>query len=137
MRILLAALLLAGCAAPVDPATPAANVPPGASVVNADTVAACTAKGGTMQPEGLLATPWCVIAYKDAGKDCTTGSDCEGDCRIGEIADPGAGGKVHGSCQQNNVPYGCFAPDRRRQDRRRRHPLRRMTCLAALEICVD
>ena len=62
-----------------------------------------------MQPEGLLATPWCVVAYNDAGKDCTSGSDCEGDCRIFEMADLGADGKVHGVCQPNNVPYGCYA----------------------------
>jgi len=69
----------------------------------------CAAKGGTMQPVGRAQTMQCVIAYADAGKRCTTGSDCLGDCRVEDAPFPADGSAAVGRCQADSQPFGCYA----------------------------
>lgn len=99
------ALLLGGCAS-ASPVEPDPNVP---KQPDAAAIAECKAKGGEIRPAGLMGTPTCIIPYKDAGKDCTEDTDCEGQCWASSVPPPGPDGKMHGICQANNLPFGCHA----------------------------
>ncbi len=101
MRVLaltaVAGLLLAACAPAAQPAAPSAE----------KLAAACTAKGGALQPVGKAQIPTCVIPYADAGKACTDKSQCEGQCVLeGNLE---ATGDVTGQCQKTNRQFGCYA----------------------------
>src|SRR5262245_26889617 len=96
MRFLIAvaALAVAACSpsappAPAEPAPAAAPAPaepasPGpaepASPAPAADQASCMAKGGEWRPVCRMQQPACVLTFKDAGKACKDGDDCEGDC---------------------------------------------------------
>ena len=69
--------------------------------------AACEAGGGEVRQEGMLGMYRCVTPYADAGKECRSGSDCEGKC----LARDGAmtGEETIGACQANDSPFGCYA----------------------------
>ncbi len=67
----------------------------------------CRAAGGTLQPLGRLQRVQCVIPYADAGKSCTDGSQCAGDCVTETAHQDGA--QVAGQCQADDRPFGCFA----------------------------
>ena len=69
-----AALLAAAC-------TPQTTAGSDAPMQSAD-ASACAARGGTMKQVGRLQSWQCVINYADAGKRCTDGDQCQGDCRI-------------------------------------------------------
>lgn len=73
------------------------------------TATECAARGGTMQPVGRAQTIQCVVRYADAGKRCTTGSDCAGDCRVEQSPFPEAGAAAVGQCQADSRPFGCYA----------------------------
>ena len=62
-----------------------------------------------MQAVGRAQTMQCVVAYADAGKRCTTGSDCAGDCRVESTPFPEAGANAVGQCQADSRPFGCHA----------------------------
>ncbi|MBC6981859.1 hypothetical protein [Caulobacter sp. 17J80-11] len=97
----LSLILLAGCA----PTETAAPKPVADSSVD---VASCQAKGGTVKPVCRRQLPQCVIAYPDAGKSCTDGSQCAGDCLYQGDAAPGT--PVTGQCQADSDPCGCKTP---------------------------
>ena len=103
LRVVIAAfaLAMASCA----PA-PALDETPGAT--QSLSPAACAARGGEMRPVGRMQSVRCVIRYSDAGKPCTDGGQCQGDCR----AEPGEtlreGAAASGRCQVENVRFGCF-----------------------------
>jgi putative hemolysin len=115
MKIILiaaAALMMAACqpvpiTAPTQTAstdTPAVQTPaPGTDA------AACAARGGKMLPQGRLQSLQCVVSYADAGRRCTDGDDCQGDCRIEEVnGTPDAGAAAVGQCQANSTRFGCY-----------------------------
>ncbi|MFN3910426.1 hypothetical protein [Hyphomonas sp.] len=113
-----AALSLAGCAlfetpaAPVpEPAEAAASYTPVqvvSEIATPEERAACDAAGGTLGRQGLLGWEQCVQVYPDAGKACTGEADCLGGCRYeGDAAKPGT--PVSGTCQVEDVPFGCYA----------------------------
>ena len=86
------------------------NVETGAEgAVQTPTAADCAARGGTMQPVGRAQTMQCVVKFADAGKRCTTGSDCAGDCRVEQAPFPEAGAAAVGQCQADSRPFGCYA----------------------------
>jgi len=98
IRLAAAALLFTAVAcAPAGSPDPAP--PPDASAE------ACAAAGGRLQPAGALNTPTCIVTYADAGRPCTDGDDCQGDCRVpyGTRVE----GPVSGVCQADSNPYGC------------------------------
>ncbi|HEY0927833.1 hypothetical protein, partial [Brevundimonas sp.] len=69
----------------------------------------CAARGGKMLPQGRMQSVRCVITYADAGRRCTTGSDCQGDCRVEEVAGtPQAGAAAVGTCQRDSSRFGCY-----------------------------
>ncbi|MBW8304097.1 MAG: hypothetical protein K0M78_09180 [Brevundimonas sp.] len=125
-RLLLIAALLAAACQPLPPedgtAGPAGqpdgrvvdevdttDVPPPVRVPANAAAAECLARGGQMQPQGRMQTLQCVVAYADAGKRCTDGDDCQGECRIAEAAAaPDAGAAAGGQCQATSSRCGCY-----------------------------
>ncbi|WP_306002393.1 hypothetical protein [Brevundimonas sp. C43] len=83
----------------------------GDTAVSSPTSAAadCAARGGEMKPVGRAQTLQCVVTYADAGKRCTTGSDCLGDCRVDDAPFPAAGSAAVGRCQAESQVFGCYA----------------------------
>jgi hypothetical protein len=118
-RILIAALavLMAACQpmpASDGPTEIAAIVPAGQTVIGpsvagSEDAAACARAGGKMLPQGRMQSVRCVITYADAGRRCTDGDDCAGDCRVGDVANPpAAGAPAVGQCQVNSSRFGCY-----------------------------
>jgi hypothetical protein len=77
--------------------------------VRTPTAADCAARGGTMQPVGRMQSVQCVVRYADAGKACTTGEQCQGDCRVEDAPFPVEGATASGRCQADSRPFGCYA----------------------------
>ncbi len=112
LLIAAAALLTAACQ-PMPPdggqtdlaeATPAVR-----SAAGGEDAASCAAAGGKMLPQGRMQTVRCVIAYADAGRRCTDGDDCQGDCRIEDGAGaPASGTNAVGQCQASSSRFGCY-----------------------------
>ncbi|WP_333592567.1 hypothetical protein [Brevundimonas sp.] len=103
-RVLAAALALiaASCApAPIPGDTPARPVQ---SLSSSE----CAARGGTMTPVGRMQTMQCVVTYGDAGKACTDGGQCQGDCRAQPDATLREGQSARGVCQATSNRFGCF-----------------------------
>lgn len=115
-RLLILAALLAAACQPMpaadtggrtDLAQTSAQAPGGD--VSSLGAAECAARGGKMIPQGRMQTVRCVVAFADAGKRCTTGSDCQGDCRIEDTAAASqAGQPAVGQCQANSSRFGCY-----------------------------
>lgn len=79
------------------------------SVAGSQDATACAAAGGKMLPQGRMQTVRCVISYVDAGQRCTDGDDCQGDCRIEDVANaPHAGAPAVGQCQVTSGHFGCY-----------------------------
>jgi hypothetical protein len=71
--------------------------------------AECTARGGKMIPQGRMQTMRCVVTYADAGRQCRDGDDCQGDCRIEDVAAAAQAGQAAvGQCQVNSSRFGCY-----------------------------
>jgi hypothetical protein len=72
--------------------------------------AACQAKGGSLHPVCRMATPICVVRYRDAGKACTDNSQCLGECVTSSTTRrpfwPWDKPAV-GVCSPDNDPCGC------------------------------
>lgn len=82
------------------------RAPSSAAATPADAQAACAARGGVMQPLGRLQREQCVVPYADAGKACTTKSDCTGQCLATTGVD--AGTAARGVCQRDaSENFGC------------------------------
>lgn len=125
--MLIAALLAAACQPlpPEDGTVGSAEQPEGRVVQEVDTTdvpppvrvpenaaaAECAAGGGKMLPQGRMQTLQCLVSYSDAGQRCTDGDDCQGGCRIEDVANaPRAGAAVVGRCQATSSPFGCYTP---------------------------
>lgn len=75
----------------------------------ADERAKCEAAGGVVQPAGMLGWDNCIQTMPDAGKSCTSASDCLDRCMLsleGEYADFGEA--ATGQCSKNDSPFGCY-----------------------------
>lgn len=84
-----------------DPAT-ATPVKP----ERAETEAACQAQKGDWRRVCMRGNYMCVTTFADAGKTCSSSSECGGRC-LAE-GSPDFGAKVTGKCSVNNDPCGCF-----------------------------
>jgi hypothetical protein len=85
------------------------DVPPPVRVPENAATAECEARGGRMLPQGRMQTLQCMVSYADAGQGCTDGDQCQGDCRVGDVATaPRAGAAAVGQCQADNSRFGCF-----------------------------
>lgn len=69
--------------------------------------ASCAARGGTMKQVGRMQSWQCVISYADAGKRCTDGDQCQGDCRIEGNSGVTPGTAATGVCQATSDRFGC------------------------------
>ena len=111
-RILIAAAVLMAACQPLpanDGKTDLAEAPPMQSVAGSEDAAACARAGGKMLPQGRMQSVRCVISYADAGRRCTDGDDCAGDCRVGDVANaPAAGTNAVGQCQASSSRFGCY-----------------------------
>ena len=88
---------------------PAGQTVIGPSVAGSEDAAACARAGGKMLPQGRMQSVRCVITYADAGRRCTDGDDCAGDCRVEDVASPpAAGANAVGQCQVNSSRFGCY-----------------------------
>ncbi len=85
------------------------DVPPAVRVPERTEASDCEARGGRMTPQGRMQTLQCVVSYADAGKRCTDGDDCLGDCRIEAAPFPTAGAAAVGRCQADSSRFGCYA----------------------------
>ena len=101
----LCALVLSSCM-PVATAQPS-GLQDQAAGQSAD-ASDCAARGGKMMQVGRLQTWQCVVSYADAGKRCTDGDQCQGDCRIETTPFPQSGSAAVGQCQAKNTRFGCF-----------------------------
>lgn len=105
MRALLiaaAALMAAACA-------PVASAPTSALPGQSLETSACAARGGEIKRVGRMQSEQCVIKYADAGKVCTSGDQCLGDCRIEASPFPSQGQAAQGRCQAESQNFGCHA----------------------------
>lgn len=93
-------LLLAACSS-------APHADPAAAAAPASTdAAACAAQGGELRPLGRLQRVQCVVPYADAGKRCSSRSDCKGQC-LGDT-EWTAGVAATGTCQRDiSENFGC------------------------------
>ncbi len=111
LMIAVAALLAAACQ-PMPASEGAATAAPQQSQVSAagsTDAALCASQGGKMLPQGRMQSVRCVLSYSDAGKRCTDGADCQGDCRIGDVATPpDAGVNAVGRCTADSNRFGCY-----------------------------
>jgi hypothetical protein len=95
-------LILSGCAPKVEMAT--RGTP-------SRTLLRCADSGGTLQARGRAQQMICVHQYSDAGKSCSSRSDCQGRC----IAEPSENGlpklgvPATGRCEPDNKLFGCYA----------------------------
>ncbi len=111
--VMLAALFVAACQplpAEGGKADLAQAAPVAAAVQTpADEASACAAKGGKMLPQGRMQTLQCVVSYSDGGQRCTDGDQCQGSCRIPDVANaPQAGAAAVGQCQPTSSSFGCY-----------------------------
>jgi hypothetical protein len=95
LPLLLIAAFAASCTLDAEPAPP-----------ETPTLENCARLGGYVQRVGLLGREACVVEYKDKGKPCTDGSQCEGDC-WGEARNYAPDEPAVGKCQPTNMPFGC------------------------------
>ena len=87
------------------------DVPPPVRVPENAAAADCARQGGRMLPQGRMQTLQCVVTYADAGKRCTDGDDCAGDCRVEAASStPRAGASAVGQCQATSSRFGCYTP---------------------------
>lgn len=103
-RALTACFVLAVAACAPSPAPPA-DTP---AVIRSLSPSECEARGGAMTPVGRMQTVQCVIRYADAGKACTDGAQCQGDCRTEPTVTAREGQSVRGVCQATSNRFGCF-----------------------------
>jgi hypothetical protein len=66
----------------------------------------CLARHGHVMVAGLAGNEICALPYADAGRRCTSGSQCAGDC-LYEGPAPRPGQRVVGQCQALAYPFGC------------------------------
>lgn len=112
-RLIIAAAALFAAACQPMPATNggSASAPQQTLAEAAGTTdaALCARAGGKMQPQGRMQSVRCVLSYADAGKRCTDGSECEGDCRIADVTGaPAAGTDAIGQCTATSSRFGCY-----------------------------
>ena len=72
--------------------------------------ASCLARNGRVLIAGLSGNETCALPLADAGKKCTSGDQCIGDCLLDESKPRPARGstrRVTGICQPTDYGFGC------------------------------
>jgi putative hemolysin len=110
-RLMIAAAVLAAACQPMPPegSVDTTDVPPAVQVSESPAAADCVARGGRMQPVGRMQTLQCVVRYADAGKRCTDGDQCAGECHVADSGTrPAEGAPAVGQCQADSNRFGCI-----------------------------
>ncbi|MBA4807913.1 hypothetical protein [Brevundimonas sp.] len=102
--LIAAAALLAAACSPQTTTGAGSDAP----MQSAD-ASACATRGGTMKQVGRMQSWQCVIRYADAGKPCTDGDQCQGDCRLEGNTGLAPGAATAGVCQADSDRFGCNA----------------------------
>ena len=103
MRILIAALaLLSAACSPMADAAPDSARP-----VQTAEASSCATRGGEMRRVGRMQSWQCIIRYADAGKRCTDGDQCAGDCRVAGETHLAEGARSAGVCSADSDRFGC------------------------------
>jgi len=129
MRTLLIAmaLMMTACSAPgAAPSAADAAADAGGALVGRELTpaarSACMRGGGRIERGGMVGAQQCVTPYADAGKRCTDGDQCLGDCRAdsssplppasgeptGVLPDSPSHDATVGVCQADSDGFGCF-----------------------------
>ncbi|WAC60591.1 hypothetical protein [Brevundimonas sp. SL130] len=101
--------LIAGVALLAAACTPQTTAGSDAPMQSAE-ASACATRGGTLKQVGRMQSWQCVISYADAGKRCTDGDQCQGDCRVEGNTGIEAGATTAGVCQADSDRFGCNTP---------------------------
>jgi len=104
ISIIAAAALLAAACAPQTTTSAGSDAP-----MQSAEASACATRGGAMKQVGRMQSWQCVISYADAGKRCTDGAQCQGDCRVEGNTGAAAGTATAGVCQATSDRFGCHA----------------------------
>lgn len=104
ISIIAAAALLAVACTPQTTTSAGSDAP-----MQSAEASACATRGGTMKQVGRMQSWQCVISYADAGKRCTDGAQCQGDCRVEGNTGVAAGTATAGVCQATSDRFGCHA----------------------------
>lgn len=79
--------------------------------LSSEELASCVNRGGHVAIAGLAGNQTCVLPLPDAGKACTSSSQCVGQCLLdesrlnGRTIRPNA--RAVGRCQPTNYGFGC------------------------------
>lgn len=68
----------------------------------------CGTMGGHIQPVCLSGEKVCLTDYTDAGKACSSSTECQGKCVYAGPEGKAVGDSVMGQCEENNNPCGCW-----------------------------
>jgi len=99
-------LILAAMAVLASACTPMGGASDGLPGQSAD-AASCATRGGEIRKVGRMQTEQCILKYADAGKQCTDGDQCAGDCRIEGNSGIAPGAAATGQCQVDSDRFGC------------------------------
>jgi hypothetical protein len=79
--------------------------------LSATELATCVRHGGRVGIAGLSGNQICVHPLRDAGRACTSSSQCVGDCLLDESSlggrPPDANQSVQGRCEPTDYGFGC------------------------------
>ena len=75
--------------------------PTAVPVVLPDNEQDCLAQGGAWGPQGMLQREICDLPAADAGKPCTSSSQCQGLCLANDASSTG-------TCSPRTLNFGCF-----------------------------
>ncbi len=72
-------------------------------------VLACQKQGGLLKKQGMAQCYFCTIEYADAGKACSSSSDCQGAC-LNYKGNFVPADKINqkGQCAKDNLSFGCY-----------------------------
>lgn len=71
-------------------------------LVNPEKTRCEAVKGSVWKPQGKAQIPACIRLYSDAGKTCTTSTQCQGDCIVTRPNQPA-------TCASSSSSFGCGA----------------------------
>ena len=104
--LLVLAISVAGCSLSEPVKTQSESTGP--------TSAVCKKQGAYLESRGMFGTPVCVKKFADAGRVCSSKSECSGNlCVIEDIEGhpplPKVGELASGQCVADNALFGCQA----------------------------
>ncbi len=109
MRLALLLILTFGLAACTQAESGPTATASNATVIPKDEQS-CRVAGGDWRPVCMMGTLACVVTFKDAGKTCRNGNECQSrQCRYEGKETPNMSGQVAtGKCHATSDPCGCF-----------------------------